>query len=93
MAAVVARERRVWFFRWPSLGAVALCAVTFVASSGLPHKTVSHSVNIALGVAMVLYALAPTLREISGSVQKWTMVAGSSALAVSVGFLLRLFTR
>lgn len=91
MAEVI--ERRVWFFRRPSLGAIIACVLAFGASSGLPYRTVSHSVSIALGVAMVLFALAPALREISDSVQRWTMVAGFVVIGACFGLLIRLVTR
>jgi hypothetical protein len=91
MAEVI--ERRVWFFRRPSLGAVIACVLAFGASSGLPHRTLSHSVSTALGVSMVLFALAPALREISDSIQRWTMVAGSLVLGAGFGLVIRLFTR
>jgi hypothetical protein len=91
MAVVI--ERRVWFFRRPSLGAIIACVLAFGASSGLPSRTLNHSVSIALGVAMVLFALAPALREISDSVQRWTMVAGSLVLGACFGLLIRLFGR
>jgi len=91
MAEVI--ERRVWFFRRPSLGAIIACVLAFGASSGLPYRTVSHSVSTALGASMVLFAVAPALREISDSVQRWTMVAGSLVLGAGLGLFIRLFTR
>jgi hypothetical protein len=91
MAEVI--QRRVWFFRRPSRGAIIACVLAFGASSGLPYRTVSHSVSSALGVAVVLFALAPALREISDSVQRWTMVAASLVLGAGFGLLIRLFTR
>jgi hypothetical protein len=91
MAEVI--ERRFSFLRRPSLGATIGCVLAFGASSGLPYRTVSHSVSIALGVAMVLFALAPALREISDSIQRWTMGAGFVVTGAGFGLLLRLFTR
>jgi hypothetical protein len=91
MAEVI--EWRVWFVRRPALGAIIACVLAFGASSGLPYRTVSHSVSIALGVAMVLFALVPALREISDSIQRWTMVAGSLVAGAGFGLLIRLFTR
>jgi len=91
MAEVI--ERRVWFFRRPSLGAIIIGILAFGASSGLPYRTVNHSVSTALGASMVLFAVAPALREISDSVQRWTMVAGSLVLGAGLGLFIRLFTR
>jgi hypothetical protein len=42
---------------------------------------------------MVLFALVPALREISDSIQRWTMVAGSLVAGAGFGLLIRLFTR
>jgi hypothetical protein len=86
-------ERRVWFFRRPSLGAIIASVLAFGASSGLPYRTLSHSVSTALGVAMVLFGLVPALREISDSTQRWTMVAGSLVAGAGFGLLIRLVIR
>jgi len=92
MAEVI--ERRVWFFRRPSLGIVVIaCVLAFGASSALPYRTLSHSVSTALGVLMVLFTVAPALREISDSVQRWTMAAGTLVLGATFGLVIRLFTR
>jgi hypothetical protein len=91
MAEVI--ERRIWFFRRQSLGIIIAAVLAFGASSGLPYRTLSHSVSTALGVSIVLFALAPALREISASVQRWTMVAGSLVLGASLGLVIRLITR
>jgi hypothetical protein len=93
MAEVIRREGRIWFFRRPSLGAMIACVLAFGSSSGLPHSTLNHLLSSALGAAMVLFAIAPALREISDSVQRWAMVAGSLVLGASVGLLIRLVTR
>jgi hypothetical protein len=42
---------------------------------------------------MGLFALVPALREISDSIQRWTMVAGSLVAGAGFGLLIRLFTR
>ncbi len=91
MAEVI--ERRVWFLRRPSLGAVIGCVLAFGASSRLAERTLSHSLSTTLGAAMVLFALAPALREISASVQRWAMVAGSLVMGACFGLLIRFFTR
>lgn len=91
--AEIIEPRRVWFFRRPSLGAIIACILAFGASSALPYRTLSHSMSTALGVSMVLYGIAPALREISDSVQRWSMVGGSLAMGACFGLLIRLFTR
>ncbi len=91
MAEVI--EGRVWFFRRHSLGIIIAAVLAFGASSGLPYRTLSHSVSTTLGVSMVLFAVAPALREISDSVQRWTMVAGSLVLGASLGLVIRLIMR
>jgi hypothetical protein len=91
MAEVI--ETHVWFFRRPSLGAIIASVLAFGASSGLAHRTLSHSVSTALGAAMVLFALVPSLREISESVQRWAMVVGSLIAGAGFGLLVRLVTR
>ncbi len=91
--AEVTERTRVWFIQRPSLGAIIACVLAFGASSGLPFRTLSHSLSTALGAAMVLFALAPALREISDSVQRWTMVAGSLVMGAGFGLLIRLVTR
>ena len=63
MAEVI--ESRVGFFRRSSLGIIIAAVLAFGASSGLPYRTLSHSASTALGVSMVLFAVAPALREIS----------------------------
>jgi putative effector of murein hydrolase len=93
MADVIERKARSWFFRRQSLGPIIVCILAYGASSMLPYRTLSHSVSTALGVAMVLFAVAPALREISDSVQRWTMVAGSLVLGAAVGLVIRLITR
>jgi uncharacterized protein (DUF2062 family) len=42
---------------------------------------------------MVLFALVPSLREISESVQRWAMVVGSLIAGAGFGLLVRLVTR
>jgi len=89
----VVEPRRVWFFPRPSLAAIIACVFAFGASSALPYRTLSHSVSTALGVAMVLFGMAPALREISDSAQRWAMVAGSLVAGAGFGLFIRLFTR
>jgi len=91
--AEVIEPRRVWFFPRPSMGAVIACVLAFGASSGLPYRTLSHSVSTALGVAMVLFGMAPALREISESIQRWAMVAGSLVAGAGFGLFIRLIFR
>ncbi|HEV8446704.1 MAG TPA: hypothetical protein VGQ44_07780 [Gemmatimonadaceae bacterium] len=84
-------RRRVAPYRWARIAAVAVGVITFFASSGVSHRSLNHSLSIAVGIAMVLNALAPSLREISHSAQMWALKGGSIALGVTCGFLFRLF--
>ena len=59
MAEVI--ESRVGFFRRSSLGIIIAAVLAFGASSGLPYRTLSHSASTALGVSMVLFAVASTV--------------------------------
>jgi hypothetical protein len=93
MNNVVEREGRVWFLSRPSLGAIIACVLAFGASSGLPNRTLSHSLSSSLGVAALLYGLAPALRDISDEFQRWAQVGGSLVLGASFGFLIRLIIR
>jgi hypothetical protein len=92
MAEVLERGR-LRFLQRPSLGAIIACVLAFGASSGLPYRTLSHSLSTAFGVAMVFIGLAPALREISESLQRWAMVAGSLVAGAGFGLLIRLVTR
>ena len=93
MNNVVEHERRTWFFSRPSPGVIIACILAFGASSELPNRTLSHSLSSSLGVAALLYGLAPALREISDEFQRWAQLGGSLVLGAGLGFLIRLIVR
>ena len=91
---VVDDPREKFSFRWMTLSALLAGVLAFAASSALAHRTLQplreHHVS---GLGVVLMALAPPLREISISVQKWTLVVGTLIIGAGFGLLIRLFTR
>jgi ABC-type transport system involved in cytochrome c biogenesis permease subunit len=93
MADVLERPRRVSFFSRPYLGAIIACILAFGASSSLPNSTLRHLISTATGVSLISFAIAPALREISDSAQRWTMVAGSLVMGAGLGFVIHLFVR
>ena len=90
---VVDDPREKFSVRWTGVGALLAGVLAFAASSALAHRTLSHYVSTATGLGVVLMALAPPLREISISVQKWTVVVGTLIIGAGFGLLIRLFTR
>ena len=89
---VVDDPRENFSVRWTGLGALLACVLAFAGSSALAHKTLSHSLSVVPGIGIVLMALAPPLRDISISLQKWTVVVGTLFVGASFGLLIRLIT-
>ena len=92
MSDVVERES-LWVFSRTQLGAVIVCVLAFGASSGLPNRALNHWVSSVFGIAMVLYGIAPALRDVSDDVQRWARLGGSLAFGAALGLLFRLITR
>ena len=90
---VVDDPREKFSFRWMTLSALLAGVLAFAASSALAHGTLNQYVSVATGMGVVLMALAPPLREISISLQKWTVVVGTLVIGAGFGLLMRLFTR
>lgn len=85
--------REKFSFRWMTLSALLAGVLAFAASSALAHGTLHRYVSVTTGMGVVLMALAPPLREISISLQKWTLVVGTLVIGAGFGLLMRLFTR
>jgi hypothetical protein len=87
---VVDDPREDFSVRWAVAGTVISGVLAFAASSALAHKTLNHYLSAVAGMGGVLMALAPPLREISISFQKWTTVVGTILIGASLGLLARL---
>jgi drug/metabolite transporter (DMT)-like permease len=85
--------REKFSFRWTTLSALLAGILSFGASSALAHRTLNQYVSATTGMGVVLMALAPPLREISISFQKWTVVIGTIVIGAGFGLLMRLLTR
>lgn len=85
--------REKFSFRWTTLSALLAGVLAFAASAALAHRTLSQSVSVTTGMGVVLMALAPPLREISISLQKWTVVIGTIIIGAGFGLLIRLLTQ
>lgn len=89
---VVDDPRENFSVRWTGPGALLACVLAFAGSSAVAHRTLSRSLSVVTGIGVVLLALAPPLREISISLQKWTVVVGTLIIGASAGLLIRLIT-